>query len=132
MVQRPPHCTCIDCFNNSQSKGHQGRFPFTRGELEMCHSHAYGCTCYYLPREEACSTVYQETRVLATKGTPSLGTFRRDFNIRCGHIVDILRLTILQSTCVNKAIDLTHARATALETTVCPSLLSMFDFIANN
>jgi hypothetical protein len=47
-------------------------------------------------------------------------------------IADILRLTVPQSTCVDQAIDETHAEPTTLESTVCPSLLSMFDFIANN
>ncbi len=47
-------------------------------------------------------------------------------------IVDILRLTVPQSTYVDQAIDEIHAEPTALESTVCPSLLSIFDFIANN
>ena len=47
-------------------------------------------------------------------------------------IVDIMRLTIPHSTCVNQAIDHTHTEAPALESTVCPSLLSIIDFITNN
>jgi hypothetical protein len=46
-------------------------------------------------------------------------------------IVDILRLTVPQSTCGNQVIDYTHAEATTLEATVCPSLLSIIDCITN-
>jgi len=47
-------------------------------------------------------------------------------------IVDILRLTVPQSTCVNHAIDHTHDEAPALESTAFPSLSSIIDLITNN
>jgi hypothetical protein len=47
-------------------------------------------------------------------------------------IVDILKLLGPQSTCVDQAIDHTHAEATALVSTVRQSLLSIIDFITNN
>jgi hypothetical protein len=46
-------------------------------------------------------------------------------------IVDILRLSAPQSTCVTQTIDHTHAEAIALVSTVCPSLLSLIRFITN-
>ena len=46
-------------------------------------------------------------------------------------IVDILRLPSPQSSCVDQAIDQTHAEAPTLESTVCPSLLSNIDLVAN-
>jgi hypothetical protein len=44
-------------------------------------------------------------------------------------IVNILRLTVPQSICVDQAIDETHAEPTALESTVCPTLLSNYFFL---
>ena len=41
-------------------------------------------------------------------------------------IVNIIRLTVPQSTCVDQAIDETHAKPTTLESKVCPSLLSNY------
>ena len=48
------------------------------------------------------------------------------------NIVDILRLRIPQSTCVNQTIDQTNAEVSALESTVCSSLLSVIDLTTNN
>jgi hypothetical protein len=110
---------------------HQGNSPL-QGDEWSCgiHAHMVPLATIYQGRKHVLQ--YTKEHAYWLSRTHLHFEFTGEILPCVAKIVDILRLTIPQSTCVDHTIDQTDAEATALESTICSSLLSMIDLITNN